>query len=97
MKYDFRRTFGQAVESTGKCKLGYSFEELCFWCFKLKFLSGSTVDFLLYSRNLFICEIIEVGLFGNILSDEFICDFQSLLSAMRHKDLRNRRLLPKTL
>mgnify|MGYP001790748018 FL=1 len=75
MKYDFRRTFGQAVESTGKCKLGYSFEELCFWCFKLKFLSGSTVDFLLYSRNLFICEIIEVGLFGNILSDEFVCIF----------------------
>ena len=34
-------------------KLGYSFEELCFWCFKLKFLSGSTIDFLLYTRNLF--------------------------------------------
>lgn len=33
-------------------KLGYSFEELCFWRFKLKFLSGSTIDFLLYARQL---------------------------------------------
>lgn len=24
------------VESTGKCKLGYSLEELFFWCFKLE-------------------------------------------------------------
>ena len=90
MKYDFRRTFGQAVESTGKCKLGYSFEELCFWCFKLKFLSGSTVDFLLYSRNLFIYEIIEVGLFGNILCEIDDCS-QKLCNELLRAD---RRVVP---
>ena len=62
-------------------KLGYSFEELCFWCFKLKFLSGSTIDFLLYTRNLFIGNFVEVGLFGNILSDEFVCGkFKTVVS-----------------
>ena len=45
-------------------------------------MPGTTVDFLLYTCNLFICEIIEVGLFGNILSDEFVCIF-------------NRSLLPR--
>ena len=25
-----------SVESTGKCKLGYSLEKLFFWCFKLE-------------------------------------------------------------
>ena len=33
-------------------KLGYSFEELCFWYFKPQLLSRSTVDFLLYVRQL---------------------------------------------
>ena len=61
-----------AVESTGKCKLGYSLEKLFFWCFKPQLLSVSTVDFLLSTRHLFICEIIEIDLPGNILSDEFI-------------------------
>ena len=62
-------------------KLDYSFEELCFWCFKPQFSSGATVDFLLYARHLFICKIIEVGLFGNILSDEFVCGkFKTVVS-----------------
>ena len=33
------------VESTSKCKLGYSLEKLFFWCFKPQLLSVSTVDF----------------------------------------------------
>ena len=68
------------VESTGKCKLGYSLEKLFFWCFKPQLLSGSTVDFLLYTCNLFIGKIIEVGVRWDILSDEFVCIFyRSLL------------------
>lgn len=50
-----------AVESTGKCKIKLSFEELYFWCFKLYFFPWSAVDFLLYTRTLFICSFIEVG------------------------------------
>ena len=32
----------------------------------------STADFFLYARHLFICEIIEIDLLGNMLSGEFI-------------------------
>jgi len=35
-------------------------------------LSVSTVDILLYARHLFIYEIIEIDLLGNVLSGEFI-------------------------
>ena|GEM_PF-1257146 len=61
-----------SVESTGKCKLGYSFEELCFWCFKLECNVCVYCCFFLYARHLFICEIIEIDLLGNMLSGEFI-------------------------
>ena len=60
------------VELTIKCKIRPFFWKAQLLVFKLQLLSGSTVDFLLYTRRLFVCEIIEVGLFRNILSDEFV-------------------------
>lgn len=60
------------VESTGKCKLGYSLEKLFFWFFKLECIVWIYCCFFLYARHLFICEIIEIDLLGNILSGEFI-------------------------
>jgi len=43
--------FLYAINTTDK-KATCLFEELCFWCFKPQLLSGATVDFLLYTRNL---------------------------------------------
>ena len=55
------------VEST----LQYSFAELFLGCFKIKFLSGSGIDFLLYRCNLFVGVVIKVCLLRYILSNEF--------------------------
>ena len=53
-------------------KLQYSFVELFFLCFKIKFQSGSIIDFLLYHCNLFVGVVIKVCLLRYILSDEFV-------------------------
>ena len=53
-------------------KLQYSFVELIFLRFKIEFLSGSIIDFLLYHCNLFVGVVIKVCLLRYILSDEFV-------------------------
>ena len=56
------------VEST----LQYSFVELFLGCFKIKFLSGSGIDFLLYHCNLFVGVVIKVCLLRYTLSNELV-------------------------
>ena len=56
------------VEST----LQYSFVEIFLGCFKIKFLSGAGIDFLLYRCNLFVGVVIKVCLLRYILSNEFV-------------------------
>ena len=43
-------------------KLQYSFVELIFLRFKIEFLSGSIIDFLLYHCNLFVGVVIKACL-----------------------------------
>ena len=50
----------------------FSFVELIFGRFKIEFLSGSGIDFLLYHCNLFVGVVIKVCLLRYILSDEFV-------------------------
>ena len=52
------------VEST----LQYSFAELFLGGFKIKFLSGSGIDFLLYCCYLFVGVVIKVCLLRYVLS-----------------------------
>ena len=52
------------VEST----LQYSFVALFLGCFKIKFLSGSGIDFLLYRCYLFVGVVIKVCLLRYVLS-----------------------------
>ena len=52
------------VEST----LQYSFVELFFGAYKIKFLSGSEIDFLQYHCNLFVGVVIKVCLLRYVLS-----------------------------
>ena len=51
-----------------KSTLQYSFVELFLGCFKIKFLSGSGIDFLLYHCNLFVGVVIKVCLLRYVLS-----------------------------
>ena len=57
------------VEST----LQYSFAELFLVCFKIKFLSGSGIDFLLYRCNLFVGVVIKVCLLGTYFQKRMHC------------------------
>ena len=52
------------VEST----LQYSFVELFLGAYKIKFLSGSEIDFLQYHCNLFVGVVIKVCLLRYVLS-----------------------------
>ena len=55
-----------------KSTLQYSFVELFLGCFKIKFLSGSGIDFLLYHCNLFVGVVIKVCLLRYTLSNELV-------------------------
>ena len=54
------------------CKITILFVELFLGAYKIKFLSGSIIDFLLYHCNFFIGVIIKVCLLRYILSNEFV-------------------------
>ena len=51
-----------------KVNLTIFFIELFLGCFKIKFLSGSGIDFLLYHCNLFVGVVIKVCLLRYVLS-----------------------------
>ena len=56
------KTLSPPVESASKCEITVHFCGTLLSCFKMKFLTGAVIDFLLYHCNLFVDVIIKFSL-----------------------------------
>ena len=63
------------VNSTSKCNITHNICKTPASMLKSSIFPWSSVYFLLYVRDLFVCEIIEVCLLWYVLPDEFVCIF----------------------